>query len=327
MNDKFTPSEHSYISQFKDNPKCLRAIQLAMTHLDINDEVNQSLLKRLVYVASVAAQSVDDDVFICSMLHPLAEYKYTELTSILAGFDFETTKVVQALRETHDVAGVYTRCSGLDTKYLAVVMARVMYRLSNIELYEYDEAESIINEATMYTSKIAAPYDIKVHFEVLLKHATSVYKELHDFEYLEDSKEDTEVDAFVEEVNHIAHKVLADELGVIHKQVIVLPGIGEVTYHNCIGFCDSTGSIVNLEEHAKDTQSTAEVIVDEPEDTIDLSKANAMDLSAHHRVANLMKIPHGYCTNIINVGKVTYDSTKGFLKEDGTTIELSEMLI
>lgn len=392
---KFLPSEFTYISQFNDNLSCVRAVQLAVTHLDTLDENNISLLRRLVYVASVAAQSTDDEVFICSMLHPLGEYKYTDLPVILTGLGYETLKVVQALRETEDVESLYNRVLNLDDKYKAIVMARVMYRLLNIELCNYEDAESIIDEANTYTKKLDVPLEIKVQFEMILQHATRVFTEVYSVEILTDELEDELSDSDIYVLQSVEHKRVADELGISHGESVTLPQYGEITYHNGVGFCDKNGEVIDLSSTApEDSASSGTVSIHssdydyevklhlavakslgvvfdkqvtnlgdfgrvtysqgigffnsdaqmvalkgsvfdmiqnkykDPEEVVEAPKsAEENPVDKHHKLAITMKVQHGYCTNIINVGKVTYDSTRGFLKEDGTTIDLSEMII
>lgn len=328
---KFLPYEAKYIAQFNDNTHCVRAVQMAISHLDREDEVNVNLLRRLAYVAAVAAQSIDDDVFICSMLHPLAEYKYSELAVLMTGLGFEALKVVEALRETQQVSELYKRIENLDPKYKAIVVARVMYRLLNIELYEYAEAESILEEAKEYTVKLDAPMDIMIQLGNMVNHAQRIFNELFMVELLEDSEDELEDDILgittgeltdaEYEIEMLNHKRLADELGVINKQEIDLDGIGRVTYYDGCGFCDDNGEVVNLSKDTKDTKDTKDV-----KDTNKvnlLSKNFDYEVELHQRVAkNLGVSMDRQVIQLGTFGKAIYSQGLGFFNENAEMIEL-----
>lgn len=424
LSGKFLPSEVVYLSQFNDNQHCVRAMQMAIANLDIYDDANLKMLRRLAYVTAVSAGSVDDDVFICSMLHPLAEYKNNEeLAVLMTGLGYEALKVVQALKETEDITQLYDRISALDSKYKAIVMARVMYRLLNIELFEYADAESILDEANTYTKKLSVPYDIFVQFECILGHAQRIFNELYATEIISDADEDiiensdTMTPKDWEEFRE--HKALAHELGVTNKQVITLPDCGEVTYFEGAGFCDANGELVKLHQETEGKKSNIintkkinlltnefdeEVIIhlsvakslgvvmdnqvvqlgdygrvifsqgigffnenaemlslkgsvfdkiqtkyaeeetqgseqelgkptevddsDFDEAKIDLSAAETAIIQAnHHKLAVLLKFQHNDVTNIVNIGKVTYDENLGFIDELGNLVDLEATLI
>lgn len=320
---KFLPFEAGYIAQFNDNPHCVRAVQMAITHLDREDEVNINILRRLAYVASVSAQSVDDDVFICAMLHPLAEYKHNELPVLMTGLGFEALKVVEALRETRKVSELYHRISTLDAKYKAIVVARVMYRLINIELYEYEAAESIIEEAKEYTSKLDAPLDIMIQLGNLLNHAQRVFNEIFIEEVLEEEEEEDEItkeeltDAEYE-IEIMGHKRLADEIGVINKQEIYLEGIGKVTYYDGVGFCDDNGEVVTLNSDSSGDTAGVPKKVSMLEDKFDY------EVKLHKKVAESLGVSLDRQVIQLGIfGKVVYSQGIGFFNENAEMIELS----
>lgn len=322
---KFLPYEARYIAQFNDNQHCVRAVQMAITHLDREDEVNVNLLRRLSYVAAVAAQSVDDDVFICAMLHPLAEYKHTELPVLMTGLGFEALKVVEAIRETQKVSDLYERISGIDAKYKAIVVARVMYRLLNIELYEYAEAESILEEAKEYTVKLDAPMDIMIQLGNMINHAQRIFNELFIEELLEDNLEDSDEDDDITageltdaeyEIELMNHKRLADELGVINKQEIQLDGIGKVTYYDGCGFCDDNGEVVNLnKETAKGGSESKKVNL--------LSADFDYEVKLHAKVAqSLGVVMDRQVVTLGKFGKAIYSQGIGFFNDNAEMIVL-----
>jgi hypothetical protein len=312
-----------YLSQFNDNQQCARAIQMAIVHLDIEDDANLRMLRRIAYVTATAAQSVDDEVFICAMLHPLAEYKSSEdLAVLMTGLGYEALKVVQALRETADFTQLYDRVSELDPKYKAIVMARVMYRLLNIEMYEYAAAESIIEEAEKFTIKLDVPFDLMVQFEALLWHAKRVFSEIYAEELLEDSTDELE-DVTDREMTtddweeFIEHKRLAADLDVVNKQVIELPGIGKVTYFEGAGFCTDRGELVTLNQSVKE------------DSTITPKKVNLLDSDydyesmLHLEVAkSLGVIMDNQVTTLGDFGRVIFSEGIGFFNENAEMISL-----
>ena len=338
--------------QFNDNPFCERATKLALAHLDVASDANVSLLRRLAYVTAVASQSVDDDVFVCSMLHPLAEYKATELPVIMTGLGYEAIKVVQALRETSNVSEMYERTKGLDSKYQAIVVARVMYRLLNIELYEYIDAENIIQEARDFTSKVDAPMDIMLQLEVVLNHATRVFNEIFLEDIIEYGDGDVDDDDYAvwnpestldtlgtlgtcegksvkftaneltaeEHIMELAsHKKLADELGVVDKQEIELEGVGRVTYYDACGFCDTEFNIVRL--NVIDESKGPEV--GSPNTLGLLSPEYPYEVVLHKLVAKSLGITGDRETTQLGCfGRVTYVEGKGFFDSNSEMVRL-----
>lgn len=280
---KFLPHELKFLSQFNDNVHCTKALQLAITYLDKPDDNKENLLRRLAYVTAVSSQSIEDDVFIAAMLHPLAEYKATDLSVLMTGLGYEALKVVQAIRETQDAVSLYDRISNLDSKYLAIVVARVMYRLIHIDVYDYPDAVSILEEAKTYTVKLDAPLDIMVQLNILISQAQRVFNELYEVQELEekpkvisDGDEEHEASTQNDQKDYISHKRLADELGIAHKEVRTLEGIGKVTYYNCVGFCDANGELVNLSKNVQDT-STSSVPADSTKSIDTISTVDSVE--------------------------------------------------
>jgi hypothetical protein len=314
----FSQHEAEYLSQFSDNPLCAQAVKLAITHLDVEDEVNVSMLRRLVYVTSVAAQSTDDDVFVAAMLHPLNEFKpaLADLSTIMTGLGYEALKVVQVMRETTDYTSLYTRIETLEPKFKAIAVARVMYRLSQIDLYEYQDGLDILDEAENHTANVDAPRDIMVQFNTLLRAAKRVFNEIHMVEELDEDEDGVKMTSKDME-EYIEHKKLADELGIINKETRTLPDIGVVTYYDGVGFCDENGELVNLSKEAESTKLAPIMDVSIVEIDINVEKEK------HHRVARLMSIRDGATVTISGAGKVTYDQNIGFITELGQLADLS----
>lgn len=324
LKGKFTNNEILYLSQFNDNQHCVRAVQMALSNLDKDDDANLKMLRRLVYVTSIAAQSTDDDVFVCGMLHPLAEFKNNEdLAVLMTGLGYEALKVVQALKETEDVSQLYDRVSSIDPKYKAIVMARVMYRLLNIQLFDYADAESIIDEANTYTKKLDAPYDIRVQFDIILSSAESIFNELYATEIIEDTDSDDIVsgkemttDDWIE---FKSHNMLAKELDVTNKQVITLPDFGKVTYYEGIGFCDDNGELIKLNQETPEKKTNI----------INTKKVNMLkddfdeECMIHLSVAkSLGVIMDNQVTNLGDFGKVIFSQGIGFFNENAEMISL-----
>lgn len=337
---KFLPHEDKYLSQFNDNPNCVRARQMAVTQLDKDDDAGVNLLRRVAYVTATAAQCVDDDVFICAMLHPLAEYRKEDLPVLMTGLGYEALKVVEALRETQDLSAMYLRVSTLESKYKAIVMARVMWRLMHIEIYEYPEAQSILDEAEEYTSKLDVPLDLMVQFNALYEHAVRVLNDIFLEEILDDEEEEAMILAnslgstcesaeglsdmeYNQEM--VAHKRLADELSVVHNQVVTIPGIGKVTYYNGAGFCDDNGELVLLSKPAPE-----ETTKTKKEAPLGTKKINMMseeydyEVLLHTKIAKSLGVVMDNQVLQLGVfGTVVYSQGIGFFNKDAEMIKLA----
>ena len=334
-NEKYTVDERSFIGQFNDNPKCVRAYQLALQHLNIEDKLD-GVLKRCIYVAAIASQGIDDDVYIAGMLHPLNEYDLgVELSSAMAGLGYEALKIVQVLPDNYtksplkvDIMKLYDKTSNFEPKYNAVIMARVMYKLLNIDRVEFNEASLIMDEAIHFTSKLKVAYDIKIQFDVILANAKRYYEETYETKIPASGilftigeaigGSDKEVpkceptvgikkDRFEEE--YIAHVELAKKLGIKDRDSIELPGFGKVFYYATSGFCTAHGECITLNQQIEDTNGTAK---DDAGDTKD-SHLEAAAYLRHKEVAERFGIGHNKIADLPGIGQVLYLNTLGFV--------------
>lgn len=347
--EKYTTAERSFIGQFNDNPKCVRAYQLALQHLNIDDSLD-GVLKRCIYVAAVASQGIDDDVYIAGMLHPLNEYDLgVELSSAMAGLGYEALKTVRVLQDNSiksplkmDIQRLYERTSNFQPKYNAVIMARVMYKLINIDRTPFNEASLIMDEAIHFTSKLEVPYDIRIQFDTILANAKRYYEETYEtkipasgilFTIIEPKEEEVskvEDKAPVEgtpspkvsvnmtkdtyEEEYISHVELAKKLGIKDKDSVELPGFGKVFYYATSGFCTAHGECIILNQQIDDTPTK-----DSPKDDAHLEAAEYM---RHVEVANRFKVGHNKVIDLPGIGEVLFLNKLGFVDKSLNKISI-----
>lgn len=334
--EKYTKAERSFIGQFNDNPKCVRAYQLALQHLNIDDNLD-GVLKRCIYVAAVASQSIDDDVYIAGMLHPLNEYDLgVELSSAMAGLGYEALKTVQVLNDNHtksplkmDILRLYERTSNFQPKYNAVIMARVMYKLLNIDRVPFSEACIILDEAIHFTSKLEVPYDIQIQFEPILANAMRYYEETYEakipasginFTIVDEKATKDEVKSATNEEEYIAHIELAKKLGIKDRDSVELPGFGKVFYYATSGFCTAHGECIVLNQQIDDTPK-----VETPTDTEGIPEDShlvAAEYLRHKDVAERFGIGHNKIADLPGIGQALYLNTLGFVDSSLNTISI-----
>lgn len=334
--EKYTVAERSFIGQFNDNPKCVRAYQLALQHLNIEDKVG-GVLKRCIYVAAVASQGIDDDVYIAGMLHPLNEYDLgVELSVAMTGLGYEALKTVQVLQDNSiksplkmDIARLYERTSAFVPKYNAVIVARVMYKMLNIDKVAFSEASLIMDEAMHFTKKLEVPFDIKIQFETILDNAKRYYEETYDT-VIPDSgilftvvtpKEEPKTEEH--EAEYIAHVELAKKLGIKDKDSVELPGFGKVFYYATSGFCTAHGECIVLNQQVEEepTKTTEET---DKKDTGN-SHIDAAEYLRHQEVANRYHVGHNKVVDLPGIGEVLYLNSLGFVDKSLNRISIDSM--